>query len=75
MDYYSSVSENQYYIKVFNIRKEPYIEIIQENLIEFLVQYIQLIYTRLMIYAIQILVYSKDYTYYILLIYDIISFF
>jgi len=34
------------------IKKEPCIEIIQENSIDFLVQYIYLIYTRLMVYAI-----------------------
>ena len=55
--------------------KEPCIRLIQENSMEFLVQCIYLIYTRLMVYAMQILVYSKDYVYYIPLICNMISFF
>jgi len=56
------------------ISQEPYIGFIQENLIEFLVQYIYLIYTRLIVYAIPVLAYLKDYTYYILLTYNVTNF-
>ena len=56
------------------ISQEPCIGFIQENLIEFLVQCIYLIYTRLIIYAISVLAYLKGYTYYILLIYNVTNF-
>jgi len=56
------------------ISQEPCIGFIQENLIEFLVQCIYLIYTRLIIYAISVLAYLKGYTYYILLTYNVTNF-
>ena len=55
--------------------KEPYIGLIQENSIKFQVQSVYLIYTRLIVYAILNLAYPKEYVYYILLIYSIISLF
>ena len=39
---------------------------------EFQVQSVYLIYTRLLVHAILILTYPKDYTYYMLLIYSVI---
>jgi len=42
------------------LRKEPYIGFTQENLIEFQVQSIYLIYTRLIVYAILNLAYPKE---------------
>ena len=56
-------------------KEETCIRLTQENLIEFLVQYIYLIYARLIVYTTQILVYPKDYIYHILLTYSIMLFF
>ena len=53
-------------------KEKPCIGFIQENSIEFLVQYIYLIYTRLIVHTIWVLAYSKNYIYYILFIYNII---
>jgi len=44
--------------------------VIQEDSIEFQLQSVYLIYTWLMVYAILNLAYSKEYIYYILLIYS-----
>jgi len=43
------------------LEEEPCIKLTQENSIEFQVQSIYLIYARLLVYAILILVYSKEY--------------
>ena len=56
-------------------KEESCIVFIQENLIEFLVQCIYLIYARLIVYTTWVLAYFEDYIYYILLIYDITSLF
>ena len=56
------------------LTKKPCIGLIQENLIEFQVQSVYLIYTRLMVHAILNLAYSKEHVYYILLTYSIILF-
>jgi len=57
------------------LKKKPCIRVNTKNLIKFLVQCFYLIYTRLIVYTIQIIVYSKDHTYYILLICNITLFF
>ena len=54
-------------------REKPYIGFTQENLMEFQLQSIYLIYTWLMVCPILNLAYPKKHMYYILLIYSIIS--
>ena len=54
------------------VKKESYIGFIQEK---FLVQYIYLIYTRLIVCATWVSVYLKGHIYYMLLIYSIILLF
>ena len=58
-------------------KEKPYIKLTQENLTEFHLQsvYLIYIYTWLIVYAILNLVYSKRYVYYILLTYSIILLF
>jgi len=56
-------------------KEESYIGFIQENSIVFLVQCIYLIFARLIVYTIQVLAYSKDHIYSMLLTYSMISFF
>ena len=51
------------------MKEEPCIRLTQENLMEFQVQSVYLIYARLLVHTILTLAYSKDYIYYILLIY------
>ena len=53
-------------------QKELCIGFTQENLIEFLIQCIYLIYTKLIVHAIQVLAYSKNHAYYILLFQNIL---
>ena len=68
---------NSYYNSRLNdkSKKESYIVFIQVKLIKFLVQYIYLIYVRLIVHATQVLVYPKGYVYYMPLIYNMISLF
>ena len=63
--------EFKYYsLKLSNkLKEESYIEFIQENLIEFLVQSIYLIYAQLIVYAKLYLTYFKDYILFIRLTY------
>ena len=63
--------EFKYYsLKLSNkLKEESYIEFIQENLIEFLVQSIYLIYAWLIVYAKLYLTYFKDYILFIRLTY------
>ena len=49
------------------MKEEPCIRLTQENLMEFQVQSVYLIYARLLVHTTLTLAYSKDYVYYILL--------
>ena len=49
-------------------KEKPCIGFTQGNSIEFLVQCIYLIYARLIVHATQVLAYSKDHMYYMLLV-------
>ena len=54
-------------------KKKSCIRFIQENLIKSQVQSVYLIYTRIIVCVTQNLAYSKEYIYYMLLIYNMIS--
>ena len=56
-------------------KEKPCIGFISENSIEFQLQSVYLIHTRLIVCIILNLAYSKEYVYYMLLIYSIISLF